>query len=71
MSTQPIIYVYKVKRDGLKWEETPTYTRQHFAPDDEISPSALAQKIANAVHDEVRWNSLGSQQGHYVHPTSE
>ena len=70
MSTDPIVYEYKIKR-ALSWEQADVWTRQHFPPDDSTSPCALAQQIANAQGAEVRWNSQGSLQGHYVHPTAE
>lgn len=71
MSTEPITYEFKVKHVNLPWEKLPLWDAANFPPDDPTGPSAMAQRIANEEGREVRWNSQGSQQGHYVHPTTE
>ena len=76
MSTEPIVYEFKLRSEWPKhdrrWESAPVHFKQHFRA--EIAPimaRGLAMELANTHNCEVRYNEQGSLQGHYESPNDK
>ncbi len=60
---------FKVKQEGLRWEDTPVYLANTFF--DHSGIDYFANRISEIHQAEVRWNFEGSFQGHYVNASRE
>ena len=55
---------FKLKQEGLKWEDTPVYLAQTFFDHSDID--YFAKSLSKRFNTEVRWNFKDLTQGHYV-----
>ena len=60
------IVEYKIKEEGVKWENIKVSLTDPESPDAPQSIDTTAVFLARCYHAEVRWNYEGSAQGHYV-----
>lgn len=57
---------YKISENGKRWEETEPL--HPITPQTEEHIWDIAYTLANLFNREVRWNYVGSSQGHYASP---
>ena len=55
---------FKVKQEGVKWEDTPINRIQTIHNPDEINK--YAERLSKVFETEIRWNYKGISQGHYI-----
>ena len=55
---------FKVKQEGLRWEDTPVYVTMTFFNRKDILDFAIG--LVDIFQTEVRWNFKNLSQGHYV-----
>ncbi len=60
---------FKIKQEGVRWEDTPVYLASSFFTLGDIT--YFAKRISEIHQAEVRWNFEGLSQGHYVNEIRE
>ena len=60
---------FRIKQEGVKWEDTPVYLASSFFTLGDIT--YFAKRISEIHQAEVRWNFEGLSQGHYVDASRE
>lgn len=54
----------KVYTEGVGWKDTPIHSTHKAESTDHAYQ--IAKSIADEVKNEVRWNKVGLEQGHYI-----
>ena len=60
---------FRIKQEGVRWEDTPVYLALSFFTLGDIT--YFAKRLSKHFNTEVRWNFEGVSQGHYVNASRE